>query len=150
RVPVFPPATIHLCDVTTGQTDPILHGYQGGGETLAVNHAGLLALAAPNRAIQLWDLSSEKLVRELKGHEQEPTALTFAPNGKRLASGSDSGLVTIWEVDRGEEVLTLRTSKGFVGDTKFTGPGGGQLVAATVTQREGVTIWDWDGTPLVP
>ncbi|HEV2973207.1 MAG TPA: hypothetical protein VGY55_24790, partial [Pirellulales bacterium] len=45
--------------------------------------------------------------RQLIGHEAEATWVAFAPDGKLLASGDAQGIVKLWTIPEGKEVLSL-------------------------------------------
>jgi RNA polymerase sigma factor (sigma-70 family) len=56
--------------------------------------------------IQLWDVSSGKLVRSLAAPRDDgssPLALAFAPDGKTVISGTFDGYVRFWDVSTGQE-----------------------------------------------
>jgi hypothetical protein len=46
----------------------------------------------------LWEAVSGLERRRLKGHPYGVNAVAFAPNGRRLASGSDDGTALVWQV----------------------------------------------------
>ena len=64
---------------------------------------------------RLWDASSGKLLRELRGHKEKTPhhfpsmlyAVAFTPDGKHLATGDKVGHVIFWEVATGKPVTTL-------------------------------------------
>ena len=43
----------------------------------------------------------------LQGHVGSVTALSFSPDGKRLVSASEHGILKVWETFSGKEILTL-------------------------------------------
>ena len=49
--------------------------------------------------ITLWDPSTGKVTRTLWGQKTDDIySVAFNPNGKRLATGSENGTVTVWDV----------------------------------------------------
>jgi WD40 repeat protein len=55
--------------------------------------------------IRLWDFATGKERRAFVGHEYEPRALAFAPDGKRLVSGSwRDPAVFVWDAATGKEL----------------------------------------------
>jgi hypothetical protein len=47
--------------------------------------------------VHLYDTSTGRRVRRLEGHQGEVKALTFSPDGRRLASGSLDTTVLVWD-----------------------------------------------------
>jgi tetratricopeptide (TPR) repeat protein len=45
----------------------------------------------------IWDLDSGQPALTLKGHTGSVTTVSFSPDGRRLASGSNDGTVLVWE-----------------------------------------------------
>src|SRR5206468_2461103 len=75
-------------------------------------------------------------LRELKGHADWVTSVTFSPDGRRLLTGSRDGTTCLWDVATGEELarlLSLDEGKDWMvvtPDGLFDGSAGGrQLVA---------------------
>ena len=62
--------------------------------------------------IELRDLSSDK-VRQLRGHTAAVSALSFSPDGARLASGAVDDTIRIWDPVTGDEVEQIK--ENFVG-----------------------------------
>jgi RNA polymerase sigma factor (sigma-70 family) len=87
---------------------PVVLGGALGGPTLlfmrsapgiAVSPDGrLLAQARRGGVVGVWETATGKMVGRLKGHRGRVTALTFAPDGKTLASGSADTTTLIWDV----------------------------------------------------
>jgi WD40 repeat protein len=68
---------------------------------------GTLAVAI-GRAVQLWDVTTGRLVARLEGHEGKVQCLAYAPDGTRLASGGHDRAVRLWDV---ASVLRQRPDK---------------------------------------
>ena len=60
--------------------------------------------ASAPRPIQLWELG-EGRVTTISGHDLYVSALSFSPDGSRLASGSDDRTVRIWRADGSAEAV---------------------------------------------
>lgn len=58
-----------------------------------------------------------------KGHHTDITCLAFCPDSALLATGSEDGVVKIWDTDHGQEVVTLQDHKGRIADICFDGHG---------------------------
>lgn len=75
----------------------------------------VVASVADDMVCRLWDPSSGKMLRELRGHkERTPNhfpsmlyACTFSADGKLLATGDKVGHVAVWDVASGKELTTL-------------------------------------------
>jgi WD40 repeat protein/serine/threonine protein kinase len=75
-----------------------------------------------------------RLLQALRGHTAQVRGLAFSPDGKRLASGSGAinaaGELIVWDVARGEEVLSLKFTNEPVTAVAFSQDG--QRLAAGV------------------
>lgn len=59
-----------------------------------------LANGTEDKIIRIWDLKERKLVKMLKGNEQDIYSLKFTSNGKKLVSGSGDKTVRVWDVSK--------------------------------------------------
>jgi WD40 repeat protein len=76
----------------------------------------------------------------LKGHNFPVNSLTFSPDGKRLASGSDDRTAKVWDTTTGQELMTLRYAEP-VSSVAFS-PDGKRLAFAS---NDGtVKVWEAD------
>jgi dipeptidyl aminopeptidase/acylaminoacyl peptidase len=79
------------------------------------------------------------LIRRLPGHSENVRCLAWAPDGTRLASGSDDCLARIWDAARGVEQAVLTAHTAPVVAVAWN-PDGTRLLTAG---REGVVkLWD--------
>ena len=81
-------------------------------------------------------------------------SLAFSPDGRRLATSSEDQTVRLWDVETGQEVLTLRGHADIVPTVTFS-PDGNQLATAgadgIVLVREASPASDsGSGAPLGP
>jgi WD40 repeat protein len=76
--------------------------------------------------------------KRLKGHRDEIRSLTFAPNGRLLASGCGDGSVGLWKIPDGKGPHRLKGHKGPVNCLAIS-PNGRTLVSGG---RDGA-VWLW-------
>ena len=60
---------------------------------------------------EIWEDPNRLSHLTLKGHTDTINALTFTPNGKMLASGSDDGTIRLWDSSTGTQLLSLSSEK---------------------------------------
>jgi WD40 repeat protein len=71
--------------------------------TIALSPDGkILATAARDFTIKLWELPEGKLLRTLKGHTRNILRLQFTPDGEKLLSASADMSVRMWSVKTGK------------------------------------------------
>src|SRR5205085_9579487 len=58
--------------------------------------------------LNLWDLSTGKVARSLKGHKNPLQAVAFAPDGASFAAADVDGFVTLWDTATGLDRWTIR------------------------------------------
>lgn len=63
--------------------------------------------------VQLWEIATDSVRTEFRGHDGGVTALAFSPDGRHLASGSSDSTILIWDVS-GDGIVPRR-------DTRLTG-----------------------------
>jgi WD40 repeat protein len=79
--------------------------------------------------------------RVLKGHADEVRQVTFAPNGKMMASSSIDGTIRLWEVGAGREIKRLPPNKNYVAELEFS-PDGSSLASFGRFYDDKVRLWD--------
>jgi WD40 repeat protein len=98
----------------------------------------ILAAAAQDDMIRLWDVATAGLLRQWKGPRAE--ALAFSPDGRSLAVATkyEKPGVRVWETATGQE--RLRLASGGACAVAFA-PDGRCLAAAGMDGT--VRVWDW-------
>jgi WD40 repeat protein len=71
----------------------------------------LLVTGGADKALNLWDVSSGRLLGHLQGHTSDVESVMFAPNGRMVVSASEDRSVRIWSVDYRQELAMLAFQK---------------------------------------
>ena len=111
------PEIVRLWEVATGQLHE-LDGHAGGATSLAFSPDGkVLATAAHDGTVILWDSTTRKQLRKIEVAEEAyfhrksngfdsggVLALAYAPDGKTIASANYDGTVRLFEAATGKPV----------------------------------------------
>jgi WD40 repeat protein len=91
------------------------------------------------RAADVWDAGEQKLLRSLGGHDGWVFGVTFAPDGKRVATASMDKRVRIFDVGSGTLVQRLEGHTDWASGLAFSGDG---RTLATSGKDGVVILWD--------
>ncbi|KAF8000686.1 hypothetical protein HF325_004475 [Metschnikowia pulcherrima] len=98
----------------------------------------LLATGAEDKLIRIWNLQTKRIIKILRGHEQDIYSLDFFPDGDRLVSGSGDRTVRIWDLRSSQCSLTLSIEDGVT--TVAVSPDGKLIAAGSLDKT--VRVWD--------
>jgi WD40 repeat protein len=101
------------------------------------------------RTLSLWDAQTGKKVRDFVGRTRGPlslvvTKVAVSSDGRRLISSNDK-FVVLWDVETGQEILSLERQQSTVRNVAVS-PDGKRLASAS---EDGIVNL-WDGSPLPP
>lgn len=58
-----------------------------------------------------WDIQTGRQIKAFEGDFKVIESLKFSPDGTKLASGSYSGVITLWNVTNGKQIMRLEGSR---------------------------------------
>lgn len=108
-------STVHFWIVKSG-TDLQMSGYETKVQELSWDHSSRYLATGGGRAVTIWDCSGKGPAGTrpivLKAHEKFISALKFQHNGAWLASGSQEGLVMVWDIMKEKPVRFAKLNSG--------------------------------------
>jgi WD40 repeat protein len=141
---------VALIEVAKGQERAVFPGPEGYSMwPLAISADGKLIASGKNRTnpagkylpgtVVVWDVATRRQTEALTGHTSAIEAVTFAPDGRALASCGDDGTVRLWDLPAGQGLATLTAHGGRVLGLAFA-PDGRTL--ASCGDDGTVRLWD--------
>lgn len=120
-----------------------IRGHRDSLNAAALSADGrLLATAAYDRSILVWDTATGRRRLELKGHNGPVTDVAFDPRGRFLVSASGDRTVKLWSLEKGARLDTLtEPTKGQ--NTVAVSPDGRYIAAGGIDNR--IRIWEVTG-----
>src|SRR5262249_32173556 len=81
----------------------------------------MLVTGGADKALNLWEVTSGRLLGQLQGHTKDIESVAFTPNGRLVISASEDRSVRIWSVDSQQELamLAVQTERHQSGDVAF-------------------------------
>ncbi len=78
-----------------------------------------LASASADSTVKIWDVKTQKIVRELKGHKGPVRSVRFSPDGRYVASAGVDRVVRIWKTASGKLLHELKGHEAEVNALAF-------------------------------
>lgn len=101
--------------------------------------SSILASAADDASIKVWDVETGKLLRSMAGHTEAVLDICFNPSGALLASASTDVTVKVWDFDKFICIKTLQGHEHSVSGVKFT-PSGEFLLSCS--RDKSIKVWN--------
>ena len=67
-----------------------------------------LITGSNDNVARVWDIETQKVRLELKGHDGPITAVAVTREGNRIVTGSNDRTLRIWDADTGEQRKEIR------------------------------------------
>jgi WD40 repeat protein len=120
---------VKLRNADTGATAATLPCDESSPRRLAFSPDGKKLLVGTNQGIQLWDVTDRKCDWK-SPRSLDVSALAYAPDGKRVASGDYAGRARVWDAVTGEEIDDCQVTTAYVTALAFA-PDGRSLVVGS-------------------
>lgn len=155
--------TIKLWDVSNGQELQTFEGHSQPVNSISYSPDGrYLASGSRDGTVKLWDVSNGHELQTLgkqsenvgsliysfdggykvTGYSEYINSISFSPDGRYLASGSNNKTIKLWDVSSGRKVRTFEGHAGPVNATSFS-PDGHYLASGS---KDGtVKLWEVSG-----
>jgi WD40 repeat protein len=100
---------------------------------------GLLATGSKSGRIDLWDVRTKALARQLHGHTTLVSFMALSPDGRTLATASCDGSIKLWDGGTCRELRTLYRQDGWMYALSFS-PDGNTLASGGLNPL--VRFWE--------
>jgi WD40 repeat protein/transcriptional regulator with XRE-family HTH domain len=115
--------TVRLWDTLSQSRLPLFTGHAATVSAISFSPDGKLLATGGSDGMRLWDVGSGRLIRGFPEAGSINYGVKFSPDGRYLLSGNWAGVVTLWNVNTGQQVqnfvLDTSTSSG-INDVAFS------------------------------
>lgn len=96
-----------------------------------------------DQTVRLWTPDRLNILRTFVYHSDDINTLTFHPNGKYLASGSNDGLIILWSIEQAQPARILKSSSN-IEQLTFTSDGTYLISISYDNEQKSdrISIWD--------
>lgn len=99
---------------------------------------GLIAVAADDKVLRVFDVVAERLVRKFHGHTDRITDMCFSEDGKLLLSSSMDFTIRVWDVIAAKQVDAMELGTAV---TALSLSPGMDMLATSHVNRNGIYLW---------
>jgi WD40 repeat protein len=142
--------SLRIWDAASGKRLATLKGHKDGVKAVACSPDGTRIVSASgthwehqfhpeDEALWVWEASNGKHVASLTGHRNVVRAVTYSPDGSRIASGSDDWTVRVWDAASGAELAAFLGHSDGVRAVAYS-PDGTRIVSGSNDKT--LKIWD--------
>jgi WD40 repeat protein len=71
-------------------------------------------------SVHFWDIQTQKCVHQFSIREDSIRSANFSPDGQTLATGSNDGIIRLWDIKTGRCKVILQSPRPYE-DTNITG-----------------------------
>jgi len=138
---------VRLWDVRSGEAVREI-AVKSGTSALAFSPDGKILATGNSRqegkiltpsVIHLWDVSTGRELRQLRGNLYGVMQLTFTLDGKRLISSGGGGVMRVWDVASGVDVLPFAEHESYVNAVAYSPDG---RLLATGGLDGSIRVWE--------
>jgi WD40 repeat protein len=105
----YPDNTVRIWNLATNTCIFNLTGHTRVVWGLKQITPSILASGSDDSTIKLWDITSGRLIRELRGHKSSIYWSVDLKDSQTLASGSEDGEIKLWDWSTGQCLSTIKT-----------------------------------------
>ena len=135
-------ATIHLCDLKTGDELTRFRGHAGRIWTFAFCGGGrrLVSGGVDDHTIRVWNLETGEEIRQMK-HQNGVNSIAVYPDGRRALTGSWDRTIGVWDLETGQQLRRITGVADELGATVAVSPDGRRALFAT-SNDFAVRLWN--------
>ena len=133
-------ASVKIHDLTTGERD-YLFDFKSFSAYNVLFHPNDLYLFTSrlDNSLQMWEIDTQKEVRNFIGHTDNISSIRLSPDQKTLMSASWDGSIRLWDISTGLMDKKLKGSTGAIHIAIFN-PDGKQVYSAGADRI--IRVWD--------
>lgn len=101
-----------------------------------------IAIGLENNEVKIISAASGATLKTLKGLERPAYALAFSPDGKKLATGDESGRVTLWNSQTAQKIAEMPRGAGHTRGVQYLSFSLDGKQLASTGRDDSIKIWN--------